>query len=89
MSEEVKIEVKEKFNFKKWLKGNSKSEFIENSSYLIIILSAVLIFFGLLLGSFIKYTVMLAAFGSFILLIGIVFYIVSQLIEKPKEEKVE
>lgn len=51
----------------------------EEISYKIVILSAVMIFIGLLLGSFIKYTVFLASFGVFILLVGIILYIIAQL----------
>jgi len=54
---------------------NSKEEL----SYKIIFLSALMIFVGLLLGSFIKYTVLLAMGGSFLLLVGLILYIISRL----------
>jgi len=60
----------------------------ERRSYKVIITSAIMISIGLLLGSFIKYTVILASTGAFVLLIGIVLYIYSQLIEKDKTSQV-
>ena len=76
------IKEKKKFNFKKWLKGNNKQEHIENISITTIIAAAVFLWFGMLLGSFVKYTVLLAVIGCFGLLIGICIYIASQMIEK-------
>ena len=73
--------VKDERKFKKWLKGGSKQEHWENISYTVMFTSAFLIFIGLLLGSFVQYVVYLGAFGSFLLLVGISIYIVSQLIE--------
>lgn len=82
MSEEAsETKPVEKKKFKEWLKGSNKKEYAERLSYTIIIISAVLIFFGILLGSFVKYTVHLATFGSFLLIIGIIVYIVSQLMK--------
>jgi len=54
----------------------------ERRSYKLIITSAVMIGSGLILGSFIPYTVLLATTGSFMLLVGIALYIFSQLISK-------
>jgi len=51
----------------------------ESRSYKVIVLSAIMIGLGLLLGSFVKYTVILASVGSFVLLLGIALYIFSQL----------
>ncbi len=53
----------------------------EELSYKTILLSAVMIFAGILLGSYVKYTVLLASVGTFILLVGIIFYIISQLVD--------
>jgi len=86
MNEETKIEVKhkEKFNFKNWIKGKSKKEHWENISFTIIVFSAILIFMGILLGSFIKYTVFMASFGSFLVIVGIIIYIISEFIGETK-----
>jgi len=82
MVEEVKTgeKPKERFSFKSWLKGKSRKESWENVSFTIIVFSAVLIFIGILLGSFIKYTIFFASFGSFFVMIGIIIYIISQFI---------
>ncbi|MBU4123990.1 MAG: hypothetical protein KKI14_00770 [Nanoarchaeota archaeon] len=65
----------------KLIKGTNKKEKLEDASYKSIILSAIMIFVGLLLGSFIKYTVIIASIGTFILLLGIILYIISQLVK--------
>ncbi len=54
----------------------------ENLSYYIIISATVLIFLGVLLGSFIQGTIYLGALGGFLLLVGIILYIVSELRKK-------
>ncbi|MCD6477140.1 MAG: hypothetical protein J7K26_03200 [Candidatus Aenigmarchaeota archaeon] len=48
-------------------------------SYNLTIMSTIMIFLGILLGSFIPYTVYLASIGSFLLLISIIIYIISEL----------
>ena len=58
----------------------------EKISYKIIIISAVLIFLGILLGSFIQGTVYLASLGALLVMLGICIYIVSQLIDKTEED---
>jgi len=80
---EEKIETekpKERFNFKKWIKGSNKREFVENISFLIIVISAIMVSTGIGLGSFIRGTIFFAVFGSFFVMMGIVFYIISQFI---------
>ena len=54
----------------------------ENLSYYIIIAAAVLIFLGVLLGSFVWGTVYLGSIGGVLLLVGIVLYIYSELKKK-------
>lgn len=73
----------------KWLRGSSRQEYIENLSYVVMFLSAFFIFIGLGLGSFVPFVVYIAVLGSFLLLIGIVLYILSQLIEKRSTDSVE
>jgi len=89
MNEEVKpgekIEKpKERFNFRNWLKGKSKKDFCENISFLIIIVSAVMVSVGIGLGSFIQGTIFFAVFGSFFVMVGIIIYIASQFTEEAK-----
>ena len=72
---------KEKFDFKKWVKGSSTREYIENVSFVIILVSAIMVSSGIGLGSFIQGTIVLAILGSFFVMIGIVIYIISQFIE--------
>ena len=85
MTEETKTETdenrpKRSFNFLKWLKGNSTKEYIENISFVIIVLSGIMVASGIMLGSFIQGTIFIASFGSMFVMIGIVAYIVSQFI---------
>jgi F0F1-type ATP synthase assembly protein I len=78
--EEHKIEHKEKFNFKKWIKGSNKREYVENISFLIIVISAIMISAGIGLGIFIQESVFISVLGAFFVMVGIVVYIVSQFI---------
>lgn len=64
------------------IEGKTKWETI---SYWTIIASAVLIFFGILLGSFVQGTIYFASLGSILLMLGICIYIVSQIIERTEE----
>jgi len=80
---EEKIETekpKERFNFKKWVKGSNKREFVENASFVIIVISAVMVSIGIGIGSFIQGTIFIAVFGAFFVMVGIVVYIISQFI---------
>ncbi len=70
-----------------WLRPGGKLS-LENLSFLLIFASTALIVAGIGLGSFVQYTVFLAAFGSFVLLAGIILYIASQLIT-PSQERGE
>ena len=74
-------EIKEKFNFRKWLKGKNKREHVENMSFIIVIISGILIAMGIGLGSFIQGTILIASLGSFFVMVGIIIYIISQFIE--------
>lgn len=84
MTEEKKTEEVEQkpkgFNFLKWIKGNGTKEYIENISFVIIVLAGIMVASGILLGSFIQGTIFIASFGSMFVMIGIVAYIVSQFI---------
>ena len=71
---------RERFDFRKWVRGSSQKEFIENISYLIIFISAVMVSAGIGLGSFVQGTVLIAVVGAFLVMIGIVAYIASQFI---------
>ena len=69
---------KEGFDFKKWLKGSGKRDYIENISFIVIVISSVMISIGIGLGSFIQGTIFIAVFGAFFVMIGIAVYVVSQ-----------
>jgi hypothetical protein len=77
---EKPIEEKESFNIRKWIGGNSQKEFLENISYLVIFISAVMVSIGVGLGSFIGGTILIAILGALFVLIGVVFYVASQFI---------
>lgn len=85
VAEKVEEKPKEKVSLINRLKGKNRREFLENISYVIIILSSVLIFIGILTGSFIQGFVLFASFGSFLVLIGIIIFIISQFIEEGVE----
>ena len=65
------------------IEGKNKWETI---SYKMIIISAILLFFGILLGSFIQGTIYLASLGALLAMVGICIYIVSQLIDNTEED---
>ncbi|NIM47341.1 MAG: hypothetical protein GTN40_04265 [Candidatus Aenigmarchaeota archaeon] len=69
-SEEVKI------NLTRF--GKNKRDVLENISFIIILISAIMFSVGIGLGSFVQGTVFLSVFGSFFVMIGIVIYIISQ-----------
>lgn len=78
-------EEKKKFDFRVWLRGRNKQEFYEHLSFTLIFISVAMVWTGLLLGSFVQYTVFIAAFGALLLLPAIIIYIASQLMEKKSE----
>jgi len=78
--EKKQEEHKERFNFKKWIKGSNKRESAENISFLVIVVSAIMVSAGIGLGSFVQGTVFIAVFGAFFVMVGIVVYIISQFI---------
>ena len=79
--EEKPKEVKERSNFRKWLKGENKREYAENIGFVIIVISGILVALGIGLGSFIQGTILIGVLGSFFVMFGIVIYIISQFIQ--------
>ena len=65
-----------------WLKGKNRSEFLENVSFIIFALAAFLVMIGIGLGSFVKGFVFLGSFGAFLILVGIIVFIVSKFLEE-------
>ena len=74
------VEKKKGFNFLKWIRGSSTKEYAENVSFVIIVLSGIMVASGIFLGSIIQGTIFIASFGSLFVMVGIVTYIVSQFI---------
>jgi len=74
----------ERKKFGEWLKGGSRQEHLENISFVILVAAALLVMLGIGLGSFVYGTVLLAMFGAFLILVGIVIYIISQFLEKKE-----
>jgi hypothetical protein len=72
---------KRRFNFRKWLEGNNRKEYAENISFVIIVISGILVALGIGLGSFIQGTILMGVLGSFFVMLGIIIYIISQFIE--------
>lgn len=70
--------------FGEWLKGKNRQEHIENISFVVLVIAALLVMAGIGLGSFVYGTVLLAMFGAFLVLVGITIYIVSQFMEKKE-----
>lgn len=75
---------KSRFSFRDLLKGDTTKERLENWSFIIFVLSAILVIFGIGLGSFVYGTIYVATFGSFLFMIGIIIFIISQFFEEVK-----
>jgi fatty acid desaturase len=73
--EEPKQE-KKRFNFK--IRGSNTGETLENVSFYVIVISAIMVAIGVGLGSFIQGTILLSVLGAFFVMIGIIIYIISQ-----------
>ena len=76
-----KTETKKGFDLRKWMQGDNRKEYVENISFLIIVISGVLVALGIGLGSFIQGTIVMGIIGSFLVMVGIVTHILSQFIE--------
>jgi len=67
------------------IKGATQRETLENTSFLLFVVSAVMVAIGIGLGSFVKYTVYIAVLGAVLLLAAIVLFIISQLMEHKEK----
>lgn len=61
--------------------GKNNKEVLENISFIIIVISSIMFVIGISLGSFIQGIIFLSVIGSFFVMVGIIFYIISQFIE--------
>ena len=65
--------------FKNWFKWETKADKFESASFMIIILAAFFTVVGISVGTFIPgFPVALAIVGAFLVLVGIVFYVISE-----------
>jgi hypothetical protein len=64
----------------KLLGGETQREKLENISYLIIFISAIMVSAGIGIGAFVQGTVFVAVIGAFFVMVGIFAYIASQFI---------
>ena len=71
-------------DIKKYLDTTTDNK-LESLSYKIFLVSLALILVGILLGSFIKYTILIGSFGGFLLIAGILIYIASQVFKEENE----
>ena len=78
MEEKIEQPTKQKGIFKKILGGDTTKEKLENWSYLIMIVSGVLVAIGIGIGGFIQGTVLIGSFGAFFFMIGIIIFLASQ-----------
>lgn len=76
---EEKVETpKERNGFMAKMKGKNRKEFVENISFVMIIISGIMVSLGIGIGSFVQGIILMASFGSLLVMAGIVTYIVSQ-----------
>lgn len=76
--EDILKEIKKLFA----IKGKTIEETLENISFLIIVFSAILVSIGIALGSFYKGVILLASLGSFTLLIGIIIFVIAEVMRE-------
>ncbi|HIQ49713.1 MAG TPA: hypothetical protein EYH56_00800 [Nanoarchaeota archaeon] len=76
--EDILKEIKKLFA----IKGKTLEETLENISFLIIVFSAILVSIGIALGSFYKGVILLASLGSFTLLIGIIIFVIAEVMRE-------
>jgi len=76
--EEKPVEKTEEIKISLTRFGKNNKEVLENISFIIILISAIMFSIGIGLGSFVQGTIFLSVFGSFFIMIGIVIYIASQ-----------
>lgn len=60
---------------------------LENTSYKAIIFAAVLVVLGFFTSTFIGFLIYIAVFGALILMVGIIVFISSQLLEEKPEKQ--
>ena len=68
-------------DFKKYLDTKTDNK-LESLSYKIFLVSLALILVGILLGSFIQYTILIGSLGGLLLIVGIMLYIASQVFKE-------
>lgn len=78
---EAKPATSKRFDFRKWLEGSNRKEYVENISFVMIVISGILVAMGIGIGSFVQGTILMGVLGAFFVMVGIVIYIISQFIE--------
>ncbi len=74
----------EKLGLRDLLSAKNTKDRLENWSFLITILSGLMIAIGIGLGSFIQGTILIASLGSFFFIMGVIVFIASQFAEEVK-----
>ena len=77
-------EKNEKSGLMSLLSGDTTKDRLENWSFIITIISGIMVALGIGLGSFVQGTVYIASFGSFFFMIGVIVFIISQFAEEVK-----
>jgi len=73
-------------DFKKWFKWDTKANKIESISFILIIISAIFTVIGMSVGSFVPgVPVAMAIIGAFLVVVGIAFYIISEVVRMIKK----
>ena len=57
---------------------------LENWSFIITVISGLMVAIGIGLGSFIQGSIFIASFGSFFFMFGVIIFIISQFFEEVK-----
>jgi len=81
MTEEHKIEHHEKKSEEHKEEAKTKKQSLENISFYIIVISAIMVSIGIGIGSFIPGTILIGSLGAFFVMVGIVIYMISRFLE--------
>lgn len=77
-------EKSEKSGLRSLLSADTTKGRLENWSFIITVISGIMVALGIGLGSFVQGTVYIASFGSFFFMIGVIVFIISQFAEEVK-----
>lgn len=84
MDEKIEQTKNDEIDFGAIFNAKDTKSKLENWSFIITVVSGLMVALGIGLGSFVQGSILIATFGSFFFVIGILVFIVSQFFEEVK-----